>query len=252
MIDAHCHLEQKDYGKERGKIIEQCKRELNAVVTCSAHPDDFNLTLEISKENPRFVYCTAGIHPEYIKDLSEEQISKAIKEIGKRRNLLVGIGEVGLDYYWIKEPEMQEKQKALFRRMIQLAKELELPLIIHSRDAREDTMDILEEEGMKGKKVLMHLFTDREYLQRVIDNGWFISIGPNIAKSKDRMKIARDMPLNRIMLETDSPWFRQEGQKYGVPVNVKIACEKIAEAKKINILEVERQTDLNATGFFGL
>ena len=113
-------------------------------------------------------------------------------------------------------------------------------------------LDILEEEGMKGKKVLMHLFNDKEFLQRVVKNGWFISIGPGIAKSKDIKKIARDAPLDRIMLETDSPWFGQEGQKYGTPLNVKVACEKIAEAKKINILEVEKQTDLNAISFFGL
>jgi TatD DNase family protein len=252
MIDVHCHLEQKDYDKERGKIVEQCKRELKAIVTCCAHPKDIGLTLDMAKEHRDFIFCSIGIHPEFIKELKEQDIDETIKAIEQNKNLLAGIGEVGLDYFWIKEPEWQEKQKELFRKMIQLAKKLNKPLVIHSRNASEDTIGILEEEGMKGKKVLLHLFCDRKFLQRVVDDGWFISIGPGIMKSKDIRKIARDMPLNKIMLETDSPWFNQEGQKYGTPLNVKIACEKIAEIKKINILEVEKQTDLNAIGFFGL
>ncbi len=105
---------------------------------------------------------------------------------------------------------------------------------------------------MKNKKVLMHMFGDRKFLARVIDNGWSISIGPGILTSKDKRKIARDAPLNKILLETDSPWFAQEGQKYGAPLNVKLVAKKIAEIKHLSIEEVEKQTDLNAIEFFGL
>ncbi|MEM4152589.1 MAG: TatD family hydrolase [Candidatus Pacearchaeota archaeon] len=252
MIDCHCHLEQKDYDKDRERIIEQCKQKLKALVTCAAHPRDITLTLELVKKYKGFVFCSVGIHPEYIKEISEKEINKTIKEIEENKREISAIGEIGLDYYWIKEPEWREKQKELFRKMIVLAKRLNLPLIIHSRDATEDAIKILEQEGMKNKRVLMHMFNDRKFLQRVIDNDWFISIGPGIKKSKDIKKIARDTPLSKIMLETDSPWFAQEGQKYGMPLNVKIACEKIAEIKHISIEEVEKQTDLNAIEFFNL
>ncbi len=252
MIDCHCHLEQKDYDKDREQVIKQCKRELRALITCCAHPRDVELTLKLVRENKGFIFCAIGVHPTYIKEASEKEIDEAIKEIEKHKDEIVAIGETGLDYYWIKEPEFREKQKHLFRKFIALAKKLELPLVIHSRDATEDTIAILEEEGMQGKKVLMHLFGNRKFLGRVIENGWFISIGPGIQKSKDIRKIARDMPLNKILLETDSPWFAQEGQKYGTPLNVKVALEKIAEIKKLSIVEVEKQTDLNATKFFNL
>jgi len=252
MIDVHCHLEQKDYDKDREQVIGQCKQELKALVTCSAHPEDLEKTLKIAKKHPRFIFCTIGLHPEFIKELSQKDIDDSIKAMEQNKNSIAAIGEVGLDYHWIKEEEWREKQKILFQKMIQLAKKLNLPLVIHSWDSTGDVIEILEQQGMKNKKVLMHQFSDKRTLQRIIDNGWFISIGPGIAKSKDIKKVARDAPLNRIMLETDSPWFGQEGQKRGTPTNVKVAAEKIAEAKKIPVEEVEKQTDLNAIAFFGL
>lgn len=254
MIDCHCHLEQKEYNQEREQIIEQCKRELRALITCCAHPKDFELTLELVNKYRGFIFCTLSIHPEYIKEINDKEINNFIEIIRKNKNNIVAIGETGLDFYWIKEPEFREKQKELFRKFIALAKELNLPIVIHSRDASIECIEILEQEGMKYKKVLMHLFTDRKHLQKVIENGWFISIGPGIIKSKDIKKIARDAPLKQILLETDSPWFAQkdQGQKYGTPLNVKLALEKIAEIKHISIEEVEKQTDLNAIEFFNL
>ena len=250
MIDCHCHLEQKDYNEDRDEVIEKCRKQLRALVTSCVHPNDMKLTLDIAKKHNGFVFCTIGIHPEYIKEISEKEIDKAIEEIKKNKENIVAIGETGLDYFWIKEAKLREKQKALFRKLIKVAKELNMPMVIHNRDASEDTIKILEEEGMKGKKVLMHMFNDRKFLNKIIENGWFISIGPGIKKSKDIGKIARDMPLNKIMLETDSPWFGN-GER-GTPLNVRVAAEKIAEIKKIPLEEVERQTDLNAINFFGL
>ncbi|MCX8193817.1 MAG: TatD family hydrolase [Candidatus Pacearchaeota archaeon] len=252
MIDCHCHLEQKEYEEDREKIIEQCEKEMKAVVTCCAHPLDLKWTLEICKKYRGFVFCSLGIHPSYVKELSEDKIDKTIKEIESHSKEIVAIGETGLDFNWVKEKELQEKQKELFRKMIALAKKLDKPLIIHNRDATEDTISILEQEGMKNKRVLMHMFDDRKFLPRVIDNDWFISIGPSILTSKDKRKIARDAPINKILLETDSPWFAQEGQKYGTPLNVKIVAEKIAEIKKLSMKEIEKQTDLNAIEFFNL
>lgn len=252
MIDCHCHLEQKEYEKNREQIIEQCKRELCALVTCAAHPKDFEMTLELTNKHKNFIFCTLSIHPEYIKEINKNEINNFIEIIRKNKDNIVAIGETGLDFYWIKEQELREKQKELFRKFIALAKELSLPIVIHSRDAQIECIEILEQEGMKHKKVLMHLFTDRKNLQRVIENGWFVSIGPGITKSKDIKKIARDVHLNKILLETDSPWFAQENQKYGTPLNVRLVAEKIAEIKHISIEEVEKQTDLNAVAFFNL
>lgn len=252
MIDCHCHLEQKDYEKDREKVIKECKKELNFLVTSCAHPRDFELTLEIVKKHKNFVFAAIGIHPTYIKETDEKEIQETIEKIKKNRKNIVAIGETGLDFHWVKEKDWQEKQKELFVKMINLAKELNLPLIIHSWDASPEVIEILEKEKMQGKKVLMHLLSDKKVISKVIENDWFVSIGPGIRKSKDIRKIARDVPLTRILLETDSPWFAQEGQKYGTPPNVKIPAEKIAEIKKVSLEEVEKQTDLNAISFFNL
>jgi len=250
MIDVHCHLEQKDYNENRDELIKDWKKSLKALVMSCAHYNDLDLSLNIAKKHKGFVFLCLGLHPEFIKDLDEEKKKDYIKQIIKNKDKIVGIGEIGLDYFWIKETEWQDRQKEIFIEFIKLAKKLDLPLVIHSRDAMQETLEILEKEGMQRKKVLLHLFGAKEYLQRVIENGWSISIGPLIMKNKEIRKIARDMPLNKIMMETDSPWFG-EG-KTGTPLNTFKAAEKIAEIRKIPKEEVERQTDINAKEFFGI
>ena len=250
MIDVHCHLEQKNYNKDRDAVIEECRKKMKALVTCCAHTSDFDLTLEICAKYPDFVYCAVAIHPEYIKNFTDDAKEKFIEKIAKNSSKISAIGEIGLDYHWIKEEKWREKQKEMFIDFLNLAKRLDLPVVIHSRDAMAETLTILEKEGMKGKKVLLHLFNEKNLLDRVLKNNWSISIGPAIFRSKDIKKIARDCPLQNMMLETDSPWFGFG--KRGVPLNVIKAAEEIAETKKITLQEVEKQTDLNAKNFFSL
>ncbi len=254
MIDNHCHLEQKDYDLDREQVIEQCKKELKFVVSCCAHFEDIQKTLEIAKDYPNFVYTCFSLHPEYIKEITREQIDifKSIlkKEILERKNKkIVAIGETGLDYHWIKEEEWRDRQKELFQELINFSKELNLPLVIHSRDATDDCINILEKNNCKN--VLFHLFSGNiESLNRVIKNDWYISIGPGIKSSKSYKKFARNMPLNRILLETDSPWWGFG--KRNDPRSIKIACEYIAKEKNISFDEIEKQTDINSKEFFGI
>ena len=189
MIDVHCHLTQPDYDRDRDKVIEECKKELKAIITSSPHPRTFKLALEISKEYRGFIFTSLGIHPIYIDKLKQEDIDEAIDFISQNKDSIVAVGEVGLDYYYVKDKELQRKQQELFRRMIKLALKLNLPLVIHTRDT-DETIDILEQES--AKNVLMHLFTIKSSLPRVIDNGWNISVGPSVMRSKTIRKIARD------------------------------------------------------------
>jgi len=252
MIDSHCHLEQKDYEGKLDDFIKKWKSQLKFIISSCAHKKELDKTLEIYQKYKPFVRICIGLHPEFIKETNENDIERTIEFIKKHRKDIVAIGEVGLDYHLVKEPEWQEKQKEMFIQFIKLAKELDLPLVVHSWDATGDAIKILELEGMNGKKVLFHLLQDKNCLSKIIENGWFISIGPGIARSKTIKKIARDVPLNKILLETDSPWFKQENQEFGEPINVKVACEKIAEVRHLSSQEVEKQTDLNAKEFFNL
>ncbi|MEM5791005.1 MAG: TatD family hydrolase [Candidatus Aenigmatarchaeota archaeon] len=249
MIDVHCHLEQEDYSQDRDEIIEKCRKELKAVITCCAHPKDFDLTLKLVEKYKRFVFATIGIHPEYIKEISEKEREDFFKKIENNKDKIVGIGETGLDFFWIKEKELQEKQKVLFIKSIDLAKKLDLPLIVHSRDAYEESIKILEQEN--AKKVLLHMFGANHLVKRVIENGWFISMNTIVLKSKKHKKVVRDIPLEKIMLETDSPWLSPSGGR-NTPLSVKIVAEKIAEIKKVSFEEVDKITTENAIKFFSI
>ena len=253
MIDVHCHLEQNELFLKLDELIPKWKKQLNYVISSCAHIKDIDKTGDLFKKYSTFVKICIGLHPEFIKEIKEEDILRIDKFI--RRNLkdISAIGEIGLDYHWTKESRWRDEQKKLFIRFIRLAKELNLPLVIHSRGAVPESIFILEQEHMKNQRVLFHFLEDKSCVKKIIDNNWFISIGPALLKSKDLKKIARDMPIERIMLETDSPWFAQKPeQEIGEPTNVILVCKKIAEIKHISPEQVENETDKNALAFFRL
>jgi TatD DNase family protein len=248
MIDVHCHLEQKDYEKDRDEVIERCKRELKAVITCCCHPDDFDLTMEMVKKYKNFVFATVSIHPEYIKEIEHLNVNDFLKGIEENKEKIVGIGETGLDFI-IEEPEWREKQKELFIKFIDLAKSLNLPLVIHARKAFAEAIEILEK--CQAKNVLMHFFTAKELLPKIIKNGWSISVNTTLLNSKKIKKIVRDLPIEKIMTETDSPWLGIEGKRND-PTSVKFVIEKIAEIKRMKFEDVNKITTQNAIDFFNL
>jgi TatD DNase family protein len=249
MIDAHCHLEQKDYDKDRDEVIARCREAgLEAVVFSCARPKDFEKSLEIAQNYKGFAFFTAGVHPEYIKEITPAEIAAFFEKIRQKKDRIVGIGECGLDYYWTKEPEWREKQKALFKEHISLAKELGLPLIVHSRGAEADCLNILEREG--AKKVLMHFFSEKALAERVAKNRYYVSFNTLILRSKAHRKILKATPIDRVMSETDAPWLGFG--KRNEPVAVKEAIGKIAELLKRPVEEIEEVTAKNAKSFFGI
>ncbi len=248
MIDVHCHLEQKDYEKDREKVIEKCKKQLKALITCCCHPADFDLTLNLVEKYKNFVFATFSVHPEYIKEITKKEIENFFEKVEKNKEKIVGIGETGLDYI-IEEEHFREKQKELFKKFIQLAKDLKKPLVIHSRKAFSDAIEILEKA--KAENVLMHFFTAKELLPKIIKNGWSISVNTTLLTSKKIKKIVRDLPLNQIMTETDSPWLGPNGKRND-PTSIKFVIEKIAEIKKMSFEEVDKITTQNAISFFNL
>ncbi|MBU5575131.1 MAG: TatD family hydrolase [Candidatus Aenigmarchaeota archaeon] len=260
MIDSHCHLEQKEFDSILDKTIENCKNEgIKAIITCCAHIKDFEKTIEIVKKFPNYVFATAGIHPEYISEIKESEKDEYLEKIKKEK--IVGIGEIGLDYFWCKDKDLQRKQRELFLELLEFSKDLKKPVVIHIRGdksfpdiAFQDAFKILED--IFPEKVLLHLFSAKKFINRVLENNWYISVGPLIANSKTIKKIVRDMPLEKILLETDSPWFGGKDEKgnflIGTPINIKIPAKEIAEVKKIGFEEVWFQTGKNSNKFYNL
>ncbi len=252
MIDSHCHLESKEYFNDLDHVIEECKKDgLKAIITSCAHPKDFDRSLDIVDKYKNYVFLCASIHPEFVKEISSKEVDEYFERLKVNRKKLVAVGEAGLDFFWVKENNWQEKQKDLFVRHIQLSKELKLPLVVHTRDAWDDSLKILEQEDVK--KALLHMWgsKDKKHLEAIVESNYLVSVGPLVVRSKERQKMVRDLPLDNLVLETDSPWFGQNNQR-GVPVNVKIPCQEIAEIKNIDPGIVEGSTDKNAIEFYGL
>lgn len=258
MIDTHCHLEQEVYSKDREEVVEKCKAELRAIITCAPDPKDYDLTFDLVKRHPNFVFAVAGIHPEYAKRFTDEEIERAMKTLEENKKYLTGVGETGIDYEFLKDKEGRERQCELFANFIRFAKRLELPVIVHIRngpdkeeaDAFTDAIEILERED--AKRVQLHMFGARPLLKRALDNGWYISANAIILQSKNYKKLVRDTPLERLMLETDAPWLHPSGdpKARNDPTGICAVAEKVAEIKKTRFEEVDAVTTKNAIEFF--
>lgn len=248
MIDCHAHLEQPEFNKNREEVIENCRGRLKAIVTCCAHPMDFDLTLKMVRKYSGFVFATASIHPEYIKEVDETNHERFFELIRRNKEDVVGIGETGLDFT-IKELEWRKRQAELFSRFIRLAAELSKPLVVHARKAFAEAIEILE--NLKAKRVLIHFFSARELLCRVLENGWYISVNTALLWSKKIKSVVRDVPLESLVTETDSPWLDPE-KLINTPLNVRLVVKKIAKIKNLPFEVVDRVTTNNAIDFFKL
>jgi TatD DNase family protein len=248
MIDVHCHLEQKDFDEDRDELIEKCKKELDAIIISCTKPDNLEKCLEIASKYKGFVFLTIALHPIYIADFSNEEKKNYFEKIREYKKYFVGIGECGLDYHWVKDENLREKQKELFREHIKLAKELNLPLVVHSRNAEKECLDILREE--KAEKVLLHFFASYKLADEIKKTNYFVSINTSILRSKGIRKILKVVGINRVMTETDSPWLGFGTRN--TPLAVKLVIDKIAQLMKKNFGEVDKITTKNAITFFDL
>lgn len=246
MIDAHCHLSWKDFDEDREKVILQLRKEMKAVVDSSPHPENSAISLAMHEKHPGFVYSTIGLHPVDALKLKEKQIDDHIEFIRENRKGIAGIGEVGLDYYYVKDSLKIKRTKEIFSRFVELSKELNLPVIVHSRDATLDAIRILNDHD--AKKVLLHCFGEHRLIDIVKENNFSVTLPPIIATSKNHRKIAKRLPIELIMTETDSPWFGSGSR--GLPTNVRIVIEKIAKERGMSFEDVDRITTGNAERFY--
>lgn len=248
MIDVHAHLEQEEFDMDRAEVIKQCRQELKGVITCCAHPKHWGKTLDFIEPHTDFLFLTAGLHPIYVPKLSKTQENQYMETLRENKDLLNGIGECGLDYKVAKDDAERKQQKKAFKRQITLADNVDLPLVIHARRAFKPAVEILEQHT--ADTVVMHFFSAEHLLDRIIDNGWYITSNNTVLWSESMQHIARQTPLKRILLGTDSPWLG--GSKRNTPLAIRKVAEKIAEVKNIGVDTVWRQCGENAVNVFDL
>jgi TatD DNase family protein len=245
MIDVHAHLAFPDFDGDRDEVLTRCRKELSAVIVSSARYDEGLKALGIAKANPGFAFVTLGYHPTD----GGTDYDRVLELIRKNENRIVGVGEVGLDYHWEKDLKKRSEQKTVFQEFINLAKELKKPLVIHSWDAEWDCFDMVKDSGLD---CVFHCFSGSEELvQQVVDAGFYISMSTHVVFSKHHKKLAKVIPLDRMLLETDSP-FLDPSHKKNYPWNIKLSAGKIAEIKGLTKEEVLKAAKENAIRVFGL
>lgn len=243
--DVHCHLEMCE--DISGIISRARESNVKAIVTNGVNPKSNRAALEFSKKYKE-VKAALGIYPIDALSLNDSEIDKEIKFIMTERKSILAIGEVGLDF---KEDRNSEtKQKYVFRKMIELASEIDKPLIIHSRKAEKECVEILESAG--AKKVIMHCFSGkRKLVERIYLNGWFLSIPTSIVYNKHFMEIAKEIPLQNLLCETDSPFLHPSKEKNNEPSLVTEGYRMIAQIKGLDLEDVSRIIALNYEKIFG-
>ncbi|MDP3742216.1 MAG: TatD family hydrolase [Candidatus Micrarchaeota archaeon] len=246
-IDSHCHLTHEQYTSE-ADVEETITRAVNAGIErmyCTGgmlgHDEK---VLVLCAKHPKTLRPVIGISPHDANRVTQEQKKDMFNLIEKNRKQLAGIGEIGLDFHHFKTQEEQAKQEALFREEIELARTLDLPIVIHSRKAEAKVLDILQE--VKFSRFAMHCFMVKELCSRVVQQGGLVSL-PTI-KSKDKKYIMKHIGIENLLCETDSPYLWQQGRNE--PANVKTVYEEISKAKEQNIEKTEEKIAENVEIFF--
>jgi len=247
LIDSHCHLDAEWFGNDIPNVVQNAKNNgIEAIVTSSITLD-IQQTKSIVDNYPNFTFWALGLHPPSVNSQTVQAITILIQ---KHKAEIVAIGEVGLDYHWVKEEKLWEQQKEAFRFFINFARRLEMPMIVHTREAETDSINILEEES--AENVLMHCFSGTEIeAKRIIHNKWLISIPTSVANRKVHQMMARVVPLDLMLLETDAPYLAPNKGR-NESANIKLSAHQIAEIKSTSFKEVAQKTTKNARKFYHL
>lgn len=251
LFDTHTHLDDKKFDQDRSAVIDSLKSEgVSLLVNIGADMQSSENSIALS-EKYDFIYASVGVHPSDTKDLTDEDIQKLEKM--SRHEKVVAIGEIGLDYYW-DEPE-RDIQKKWFIKQLALAKDLNMPYIIHDRDAHSDTIEIIKKVGYTNG--VMHCFSgSAEFAQEVIKMGMYVSLSGTVTfKNAQKTKaVAGIVPLDKLLIETDSPYltpepFRGKRNNSGY---LKYTAQKIAEIRNMEFEEIAKITMENGKRFYNI
>ncbi len=253
IVDTHAHLDFEAFDADRAEVILRAREaEIGAIINVAIDRASSEASVALASEYPD-VWATVGVHPHDAASVTEEDYAELLK-LGKHPKV-VAVGEVGLDYYRNLSPE--ERQKEVFRDMLTLARELDLPLIIHTRAAGEDTLAVLREALREGPlRGVFHCFSgDVEMARQVLGLGFYISFCGNLTFKNSRApEVLKEVPLERLLLETDSPFLAPVPYrgKRNEPAYVRLTARKIAEVKGVPVSEVSAVTTRNAVELFGI
>ncbi|MDR0286126.1 MAG: TatD family hydrolase [Clostridiales bacterium] len=251
LIDTHCHYDDEKYDADRDDILSKVHNKgVKILINCGVDLPGTEKSLKLA-EKYNYIYFTAGIHPENLLNVEPGDIDK-IREYTKQKKC-VGIGETGLDYH--NEVVSRKAQKDNFVKHIALAREVKLPIVVHDRDAHEDTLEILKNERVWECGGVMHCFSGSvEMAKKVIDMGMYISIGGVVTfkNAKKAVDVIKYVPVERLMLETDCPYMAPEPVRgsRNDSSNLVYIAQKIAEIKGWEYMDICDATSTTVFQFF--
>ena len=248
IFDSHAHYDDKKFDGVRDELLEKMpENNVEGIINCGTDISSSLFSIDLAQKYP-FIYAAVGYHPESVDDSTVFERAELIKMAKTEK--VKAIGEIGLDYYW--DTTYKEQQIEFFEQQLALANTLNLPAIIHDRDAHADTLSILKKHKPKG---VLHCFSGSvEMAKEILNLGMYIGIGGVVTfkNSKKIVEVIRELPLHRLLLETDAPYLAPEPHrgKLNNSVYIKFVAEKIAEIKNLSVEEVLSVTANNVKTLF--
>jgi TatD DNase family protein len=253
LFDTHAHINALQFEEDREEVIQRALAEgVENIVVVGFDNETIDGAMELAEKYP-FIYAAVGWHPVDAIDMTEADLLRIEKLAAHPK--VVAIGEMGLDYHWDKSPK--DVQKDVFRKQIQLAKKVNLPIIIHNRDATNDVVTILNEENAAEVGGIMHCYGGSlETAKQCIEMNFYISFGGPVTfkNAKQPKEVAREIPIDRLLIETDCPYLSPHPYrgKRNEPAYVKLIAEQIANLKEMPLEELAEHTTANAKRLFKL
>lgn len=251
LIDSHCHLTDEAFDDDRLFILNDLSNfGIRGIINPATNLTDSKMAIELAEKYDNF-YAMAGIHPEEVDDITEKDLEELAK-LAKNEKV-IAIGEIGLDYYWT--DDNKKKQKEIFIHQLELARKLEKPAVIHVRDSKDDVIEILKD--YQDLKIQIHCFSDDlETLEKYMQMGFYISIGGVVTfnNGTNEQNAARNVPIERLMLETDSPYLTPEPYRglRNDPRRVVEVARVVGQLRDMKIDKLAKRTYNNTKEFFNL
>ncbi len=249
LIDIHAHLTFKSFRKDLDEVIIRAKkRGIIGIINPSIDPKDFYKALELIEKYPNYVFLSIGAAPQMIDRKTFEEIVNIIEN---NFDKAVAIGEIGLDYYWVRDPSKRLMTIRFFEELAKIAIEKNKPIVIHNRDATKDVIRILDE--VNADRVVFHAFMGNfDEAKEILEQGWYISIPTLIVRSQAHQNLVKKIDIDHIMLETDSPFLSPWPRTRNEPANVAESAKVISRIKNISYDRICEIITRNAIDFFEL
>lgn len=255
LVDSHAHIADPEFDHDREDVIERAlASDIHKIILIGTGLESSQRAVALAEKYP-FLWATVGLHPHEAKDL-DEKVLQSLAQLAEHSKV-VGWGETGLDFFY--NHSSREVQYSAFIKQIRMAKEKTLPLVIHSRDAWKETFEILEKENVREHAdtygVVLHCFTgDKEIAEKAIDLGFYISFSGILTfkNAKEIQEAAGAIDLNKLLIETDSPYLAPDGYrgKRNEPAYIRVIAEKIAAIRNLSFETVSQITSKNAERLF--